>query len=75
MLESVPADILTRVLCHYLKGIDRQSVHFGAWSGLIKLRNVALHPEALAVLFETLGVAIPVTDASGFIGLLRLVVP
>ena len=75
MLESVPADILTRVLGQYLQGIDRQSVHFGARPGLIELRNVALRPEALAVLFETLGVALPVTVESGFIGLLRLVVP
>lgn len=75
MLESVLADVLTRVLGQYLQGIDRDSVRFGAWSGLIELRNVALRPEALAVLFETLGVALPVTVESGFIGLLRLVVP
>ena len=59
MLESVPADILTRVLGQYLQGIDRQSVHSGAWSRLIEFRNAAL----------------PVTVESGFIGLLRLVVP
>lgn len=75
MLESALADILMRVLGQYLQGIDRESVNFGAWSGLIELRNVALRPEALAVLFETLGVALPVTVESGFIGLLRLVVP
>lgn len=75
MLESVLADVLTRVLGQYLQGIDRDSVNFGAWSGLIELRNVQLRPEALAVLFETLGVALPVTVQTGFIELLRLVVP
>lgn len=75
MLESVLADVLTRVLGQYLQGIDRDSVHFGAWNGLIELRGVALRPEALAVLFETLGMALPVTVEAGFIGLLRLVVP
>lgn len=75
MLESVLADVLTRVLGQYLHGIDRDHVHFGAWSGLVELRSVALRPEALAVLFESLGVALPVTVESGFIGLLRLVVP
>lgn len=75
MLESVLADILTRVLGQYLEGIDREHVRFGAWSGLVELRTVALRPEALAVLFETLGIALPVSVESGFIGLLRLVVP
>ncbi len=36
---------------------------------------MALRAEALAVLFETLGVDIPVTVEAGFIGLLRVVVP
>ncbi|KAI0564557.1 Vacuolar protein sorting-associated protein [Gracilaria domingensis] len=75
MLESVLADVLTRILGQYLEGIDRQSVTFGAWSGLVELRSVALRPEALAVLFETLGVNLPVTVEAGFIGLLRLNVP
>eukprot|EP00178_Gracilaria_changii_P010316 TRINITY_DN2_c0_g2_i2.p1 TRINITY_DN2_c0_g2~~TRINITY_DN2_c0_g2_i2.p1 ORF type:complete len:3871 (+),score=464.35 TRINITY_DN2_c0_g2_i2:339-11951(+) len=75
MLESVLADVLTRVLGQYLEGIDRESVTFGAWSGLVELRGVALRPEALAVLFETLGVNLPVTVEAGFIGLLRLNVP
>lgn len=75
MLESVLADILARVLGQYLEGIDRDHVRFGAWSGHIELRSVALRPEALAVLFETLGVALPVSVQSGSIGLLRLVVP
>lgn len=57
------------------KGIDRNSVSFGAWSGLVELRGVALRAEALAVLFESLGIDIPVTVEAGFIGLLRLVVP
>lgn len=75
MLESVLADVLTRVLGQYLKGIDHKSVRFGAWSGLVELRGVALRPEALAVLFETLGMDLPVTVKAGFIGLLRLQVP
>lgn len=75
MLESVLADVLTRVLGQYLEGIDRDNVHFGAWSGLVELRGVALRPEALAVLFETLGMDLPVTVEAGFIGLLRLQVP
>ncbi|CDF40126.1 unnamed protein product [Chondrus crispus] len=75
MLESVLADVLTRVLGQYLEGIDRDSVRFGAWSGLVELRGVALRPEALAVLFETLGMDLPVTVEAGFIGLLRLQVP
>lgn len=75
MLESVLADVLTRVLGQYLEGIDREHVRFGAWSGLVELHTVALRPEALAVLFETLGIALPVSVESGFIGLLRLVVP
>lgn len=75
MLESVLADVLTRVLGQYLEGIDRDSVRFGAWSGLVELRRVALRPEALAVLFETLGMDLPVTVEAGFIGLLRLQVP
>ncbi|PXF46934.1 putative vacuolar protein sorting-associated protein 13E [Gracilariopsis chorda] len=75
MLESVLADVLTNVLGQYLEGIDRESVSFGAWSGLVELRSVALRPEALAVLFETLGINLPVTVEAGFIGLLRLTVP
>lgn len=75
MLESVLADVLTRVLGQYLEGIDRDSVRFGAWSGLVELRGVALRPEALAVFFETLGLDLPVTVEAGFIGLLRLQVP
>lgn len=75
MLESVLADILTRILGQYLEGIDRDSVRFGAWSGLVELRGVALRSEALAVLFETLGLDLPVTVDAGFIGLLRLQVP
>lgn len=75
MLESVLADVLTRVLGQYLEGIDRDSVRFGAWSGQIELRGVALRPEALAVLFEALGMDLPVTVEAGFIGLLSLHVP
>lgn len=75
MLESVLADVLTRVLGQYLEGIDQESVRFGAWSGLVELRGVALRPEALAVLFETLGMDLPVTVEAGFIGILRLQVP
>ncbi len=75
MLERVLANVLTNILGQYLHGIDRNSVSFGAWSGLVELRGVALRAEALAVLFETLGMDLPVTVEAGFIGLLRLVVP
>jgi len=75
MLERVLANVLTNILGQYLLGIDRNSVSFGAWSGLVELRGVALRAEALAVLFETLGMDLPVTVEAGFIGLLRLTVP
>lgn len=75
MLERVLANVLTNILGQYLLGIDRNSVSFGAWSGLVELRGVALRAEALAVLFETLGMDLPVTVEAGFIGLLRMVVP
>ena len=41
--------------------------------GLVELRGVALRAETLAVLFETLGMDLPVTVQDGCIGLLRLV--
>lgn len=75
MLESLLADVLTRVLGQYVHGIDRDSIRFGVWGGNLELTGLALRPEALAVLFESLGIALPVTVHSGFIGLLSLEVP
>lgn len=75
MLESLLADVLTRVLGQYVHGIDRDSIRFGVWGGNLELTGLALRPEALAVLFESLGLALPVTVHSGFIGLLSLEVP
>lgn len=75
MLESLLADVLTRVLGQYVHGIDRDSIRFGVWGGNLELTGLALRPEALAVLFESLGIQLPVTVHSGFIGLLSLEVP
>jgi len=75
MLESLLADVLTRVLGQYVHGIDRDSIRFGVWGGNLELTGLALRPEALAVLFESLGLQLPVTVHSGFIGLLSLEVP
>lgn len=75
MLERLLADVLTRVLGQYLHGIDQESINFGVWNGCLELRSLQLLPEALAILFETLGMELPVTVCAGFIGLLRIVVP
>lgn len=72
---SFDVNSISLELREILTGIDRNSVSFGAWSGLVELRGVALRAEALSVLFETLGMDLPVTVEAGFIGLLRVVVP
>lgn len=75
MLEGLVADVLTRVLGQYVDGLSRESIRVGVWGGQLALRNLTLKPEAVAVLFETLGLDLPVTVTAGFVGLLRVEVP
>lgn len=75
MLERIIADVLVRVLGSYVDGLNKESIRVGIWQGDMELRHLRLRPEALAVLFETLGLDLPVTVTAGYIGLLRLEVP
>jgi Vacuolar sorting-associated protein 13, N-terminal/N-terminal region of Chorein or VPS13 len=75
MLERLIADILVRILGQYVTGISPESVSVGVWSGHLELHRLALRPEALAILFETLGLDLPVTVIAGYIGTLTLRVP
>lgn len=75
MLESLLADVLTRVLGQYVSGIDRDHISFGVWGGCLELRDLTLRSESVAILAETFGLDIPVTAVAGYIGLLRVTVP
>lgn len=75
MLEGIVADVLVRVLGSYVDGLNRESIRVGVWQGDLELHNLRLRPDALAILFETLGLDLPVTVTAGHIGLLRLEVP
>lgn len=75
MLEGIVADVLVRVLGSYVDGLNKDSIRVGVWRGDLELKNLRLRPDALAVLFETLGLDLPVTVTAGYIGLLRLEVP
>ncbi|KAI0564764.1 Vacuolar protein sorting-associated protein 13 second [Gracilaria domingensis] len=75
MLEGIVSDGLVRLLGSYVDGLNRESIRLGVWRGDLELKNLRLRPDALAVLFETLGLDLPVTVTAGYIGLLRLEVP
>lgn len=75
MLESLLADVLTRVLGQYVSGIDRDSISFGVWGGCLELRDLTLRAESVALIGEKFGLEIPVTAVAGCIGLLRITVP
>jgi Vacuolar sorting-associated protein 13, N-terminal/N-terminal region of Chorein or VPS13 len=75
MLERLVADILVRILGQYVAGITPETVNFGVWSGHLELHRLALRPEALAFLFETLGLDLPVTVIAGYVGTLTLRAP
>lgn len=75
MLESIVADVLVRVLGSYVDGLNKESIRVGVWRGDLELKHLRLRPDALAVLFETLGLDLPVTVTAGYVGLLRLKVP
>jgi Vacuolar sorting-associated protein 13, N-terminal/Vacuolar-sorting-associated 13 protein C-terminal/N-terminal region of Chorein or VPS13/SHR-binding domain of vacuolar-sorting associated protein 13/UBA/TS-N domain len=75
MLESLLADVLTRVLGQYVSGIDRDSISFGVWGGCLELRDLTLRAESVALIGEKFGLDIPVTAVAGYIGLLRITVP
>ncbi|KAK1861840.1 hypothetical protein I4F81_004420 [Pyropia yezoensis] len=75
MLEGVVADVLARVLGQYVLGIDRDSVRVGVWSGRLELGRLALRAEALATLFESLGLDLPVVVSSGTLQSLSVDVP
>eukprot|EP00178_Gracilaria_changii_P005588 TRINITY_DN1932_c0_g1_i1.p1 TRINITY_DN1932_c0_g1~~TRINITY_DN1932_c0_g1_i1.p1 ORF type:complete len:4003 (-),score=421.76 TRINITY_DN1932_c0_g1_i1:2311-14319(-) len=75
MLEGIVSDGLVRLLGSYVDGLNRESIRLGVWQGDLELKNLRLRPDALAVLFESLGLDLPVTVTAGYIGLLRLEVP
>lgn len=75
MLEGIVADVLVRVLGSYVDGLNRESIRVGVWRGDLELNNLRVRPDALAILFETLGLDLPVTVTAGYIGHLRLEVP
>lgn len=75
MLEGIIADVLVRVLGSYVDGLNRESIRVGVWRGDLELNNLRIRPDALAILFETLGLDLPVTVTAGYIGHLRLEVP
>lgn len=75
MLEGIVADVLVRVLGSYVDGLNRESIRVGVWQGDLELNNLRIRPDALAILFETLGLDLPVTVTAGYIGHLRLEVP
>lgn len=75
MLEGVVADVLARVLGQYVLGIDRDSVRVGVWSGRLELGRLCLRAEALATLFESLGLDLPVVVSSGTLQSLSVDVP
>lgn len=68
-------DVLVRVLGQYLVGITPSTVSLGVWGGNLELYNLAVRPDALAVLLETLGLDLPVTCIAGTVGNLILRVP
>lgn len=75
VLEGIVADVLVRVLGSYVDGLNKESIRVGVWRGDLELKSLRLRPDALAVLFESLGLDLPVTVTAGYIGLLRLEVP
>lgn len=75
MLEGIVADVLVRILGSYVDGLNVESIRVGVWRGALELTHLCLRPDALAVLFETLGLDLPVTVTAGYIGILRLEVP
>lgn len=74
-MQRLVSDVLVRVLGQYVHGITPETVSVGVWSGCLQLYKLAVRPDALAVLFETLGLDLPVTVTAGNIGTLSLSVP
>jgi len=75
MFEGLVSEALTRVLGEYVLGLDKDKIQIGVWNGKLELKSLALHSEALSILFETLGINVPVTVLAGQIGTLNVEVP
>lgn len=69
MFEKAVAVVLQRVLGHFLKGFDSESLKLSVWDGNIALFNLELNTEAI----ETLG--LPVSVLGGTVGEVRVQVP
>lgn len=75
VVKRIIADVLYRSLGNYVDGLTKESIGNGVWEGNLELRGLRLRAEALAVLFESLGLDLPVTVTAGYIGLLCVEVP
>ncbi|KAA8497850.1 putative vacuolar protein sorting-associated protein 13A [Porphyridium purpureum] len=75
MFEGIVADLLTRVLGRYVKGIDRESISLGVWSGTIEFSDLEVQHEALELLFETLGLSLSLQVEAGIVAKLSVLVP
>lgn len=75
VVKRIIADVLYRNLGNYVDGLTKESIGNGVWEGNLELRGLRLKGEALAVLFESLGLDLPVTVTAGYIGLLCVEVP
>ena len=66
MFEAILAPLLERALGTYVEDLPRERVRVGLWSGVVRLENVRLKPDA----FDALG--LPFAVRSGTASLLEL---
>ena len=69
MFEALVTDILARLLGKYVKGLNKENLKIGVWSGDVELQNLQLQREVLDLL------DIPLSLRFGTVGELSLSVP
>lgn len=72
MFENLVVDTLTRLLGDYIIGLDGSRVQVGVWNGDLQLRNLELRPEAISVLFESIGIDMPIVVNASSVDLLHI---
>ena len=70
-LQRTVAEVLHKVLGQYILGIDKESFRLSVWSGQIRLQNLRLNEDGLALLLSNL----PFRVVGGHLGLVSIDVP
>ena len=69
MFEKIVADLLSKVLGGYIKGLDAKDLNIALWGGKVELHDLDVNPSAVDSL------DIPFCLAAGTLGHLHISVP